>query len=1002
MRIHRLTLEAVGPFPGRHSIDVDELSAGGLFLLEGPTGAGKSTLIDAIVFGLYGSLGSPERDNRLPSAHAPGQEPVIEVVFSTGAGVFRVRRTPAFDRPKRRGEGTTRQNATAKLWRLTSAEDDAGESVSASTQEVGTEVQRIVGLTREQFSQTVVLPQGRFATFLRAKPTERADVLQDVFGTAVYQRVQDQLALMAKEVRRGLDSAQQEVGACVRAFGDLLAEDDDALPSLAQAHEELDAATLTALTRERLDHVAAESERLGAQRMVAQVAERTAQEHLDAQQELARRLERRRGLLAEQDRLATATPAVDDQRTRLDRARRAATVAGALRGHTRAQEAAEAARARLPQACAAPTDGPNADLVELPEVAGLRVVVTELTGTRGGLVPLLDLEATLPGRAKQLDLEEQQLATRREHLVEQEKSLSGRPEQRARLAQALEHVPRTAMAVPAAQVLVADARKAHDAAREVARLQTELTATGAVITEAAATAGRALQAEHLVRQRWIAGMAGELARELAPGEPCAVCGATEHPAPATRAADHADADDVEAAREHRETADAALTAARDARNAVVARLEAQQSLAGERTVEEAERALSEASSEMAGAEEAVRLEALRRDELTTFDTDTGTLQEGISALREQATVLTEQIRGAQERLTADRDACRRAAAEAESVAALLTALDERPATAELLVSAREESAAAARRLAQATTERDTALAEAQFPDPDAARAARLEPGALTDLKEQVRAHDIAQGRVQAGLAEPDVTSLTGAEVADVDAARAACEVRRTELTDATEAATRSSDLAGRLERARGALIDVLDSHGRATAQATPVLRMAELAAGAEGNARHTTLSTYVLLRRFEDVVAAANERLSAMSDGRYSLLRIDGREGRARKAGLGLSVRDHVTETERDPHTLSGGETFYVSLCLALGLADVVTSEAGGIALDTLFIDEGFGSLDPHTLDGVLGELDKLQAGGRAVGIVSHVSELKDRVADRISVRRTAGGASTLTVRAGT
>ncbi|OUD94133.1 Nuclease SbcCD subunit C [Clavibacter michiganensis subsp. michiganensis] len=165
------------------------------------------------------------------------------------------------------------------------------------------------------------------------------------------------------------------------------------------------------------------------------------------------------------------------------------------------------------------------------------------------------------------------------------------------------------------------------------------------------------------------------------------------------------------------------------------------------------------------------------------------------------------------------------------------------------------------------------------------------------------------------------------------------------------------------------------------------------------NTRGTTLGTYVLLRRFEDVVQAANARLRIMSSGRYELEVSEEREAtsRSRKTGLALQIRDHVVDRVREPASFSGGETFYASLALALGLADVVQAEAGGLQLGTLFVDEGFGTLDPETLDAVMSELGRLSSGGRTVGIVSHVEELKQRVADRIEVRRRADGSSTLT-----
>ncbi|NKY40291.1 SbcC/MukB-like Walker B domain-containing protein, partial [Cellulomonas septica] len=208
--------------------------------------------------------------------------------------------------------------------------------------------------------------------------------------------------------------------------------------------------------------------------------------------------------------------------------------------------------------------------------------------------------------------------------------------------------------------------------------------------------------------------------------------------------------------------------------------------------------------------------------------------------------------------------------------------------------------------------------------------------------------------------------------------------------DAVEAATAAVVAAARVLVERGA------DHA-------PIARLAAVAGGTGGdNAHALSLATYVLTRRFEEVVAAANDRLLGMSDGRYELVRSDVKEDvSTRRTGLSMRVVDHRTGHPRDPRTLSGGETFYVSLCLALGLADVVSAEAGGIDLGTLFVDEGFGTLDPHTLDQVLAELGRLRAGGRVVGVVSHVETLKQAIPDRIEVRPTPHGPSTLTVRAG-
>jgi exonuclease SbcC len=296
---------------------------------------------------------------------------------------------------------------------------------------------------------------------------------------------------------------------------------------------------------------------------------------------------------------------------------------------------------------------------------------------------------------------------------------------------------------------------------------------------------------------------------------------------------------------------------------------------------------------------------------------------------------------------------------------------------------------------------------------------RAEVGRLDAV---IAAYDRELAVVAAGLGEPEIAGLDDALGTElVGGARDGAEVEAAveqRVGLATERAAETEEAAGsiaaeaarardRAERASTALVALRQAAAvgdDAAERARAIVRMADLASASSAvNAKGVTLGTYVLLRRFDDVVAAANVRLSVMSSGRYQLESSDEREAtsRSRKTGLSLAIRDHATDTTRDPGSFSGGETFYASLSLALGLADVVQAEAGGLQLGTLFVDEGFGSLDPTTLDAVMTELGRLSAAGRVVGIVSHVDELKQRIADRIEVRRLPDGSSTLRSTAG-
>uniref|UniRef100_UPI0028EDF5FC SbcC/MukB-like Walker B domain-containing protein n=1 Tax=uncultured Cellulomonas sp. TaxID=189682 RepID=UPI0028EDF5FC len=341
--------------------------------------------------------------------------------------------------------------------------------------------------------------------------------------------------------------------------------------------------------------------------------------------------------------------------------------------------------------------------------------------------------------------------------------------------------------------------------------------------------------------------------------------------------------------------------------------------------------------------------------------------------------------------------------EHPTVAARHSELLERAAVSTSVLEALAEQDAAQDELVRRQVELADALAEHGFESADDARAAAVEAAVLAELDQVVTAYATRLDRATAGLAEPAIAALDDDLVVDVAGATAAEANARTEAERLAGEALVAQECSAAAAAAADGVLHAAEDLADALAATGPVSRLADLTGGGGGdNAHHLSLATFVLMRRFEDVVAAANERLLVMSDGRYELVRSDEKEDvRARNTGLAMRVVDHRTGQPRDPRTLSGGETFYVSLCLALGMADVVTAEAGGIDLGTLFVDEGFGSLDPHTLDAVLAELGRLRAGGRVVGVVSHVEALKQAIADRIEIRPTAQGPSTLLVRAG-
>ncbi|GAA4267217.1 AAA family ATPase [Frondihabitans peucedani] len=987
MDLHRLTLRAIGPYASEYSVDFAALGASGVFLLEGPTGSGKSTIIDAIVFALYGGLaGSSSSDDRLHSHHAaPSVEPFVELVFETPAGIHRIRRTPAWERPKARGTGTTRVNQSVSLVRLATPEASDGEPVSTRAQEVGLEIRRIIGLSKEQFLQTIVLPQGEFAKFLGATGEERRLVLQSLFGTEIYDRTTEELVVRRRAARESVAVAERAVAEALAALRGAAGDDD------------VDADGARAAT-EAFERDAAASV---ARRDAARAARDAAEAHRAAQSRLAASLTRRAELLERQRALSDAAAGIDDSRLRLDRGRRAAGVlapAAAVEAASAAHERQRAALERVADEHPDIASVPLADLIELRDTA---VAAAERFGA------LAAVEAGLPARRDELARARERLAASRRDADEAEEALGGRRAARVELAEEAAAAATAAGLVEASRSAVHEATVVAEAVRRVERLRTAADEAALRAGEAAGRARDAVEAEAALRQRRITGMAGELALALVDGEPCAVCGATSHPAPARLVDDHPSLDDVAAAESRRGAAEAALAEARDEASGHATRLEeAASALPPGETAETAAARLESARGEVARAEAAEREHARLQGLVAAHDAETARLSEQTQEARVGLATEAARLEGV-------------AAAVEEAASTVALVLEREPdgTTVESLVerAGLERDAAArvvdARRALERAAddervrraELSEALESAGFDGAAEAAAAVVPPGDLQALEEAVNRHDRETAVVAEGLAAPEVAELTGDEDVDLDGATARAEAAAEAASSAADQAAVAVDRAERSLRALAAFDAALDAERAVGAETLAVVRMADVAsASGPENRSGVTLGTYVLLRRFDDVVAAANARLGTMSSGRYQLEASE-REtsSRARKTGLALAIRDNATDTTRDPKSFSGGETFYASLSLALGLADVVQAEAGGIALGTLFVDEGFGTLDPETLDAVMSELGRLSAGGRVVGIVSHVEDLKQRIADRIEVRRRADGSSVLTSTAG-
>ena len=497
------------------------------------------------------------------------------------------------------------------------------------------------------------------------------------------------------------------------------------------------------------------------------------------------------------------------------------------------------------------------------------------------------------------------------------------------------------------------------------------------------------------------GMAAELAAQLTDGAACPVCGSAAHPAPAQAAGRPVSDQDLAAAAARRDAAEAARARLTGERDELAAAVAARAAVAGGGTVEGLAAEAAAVDGLVAAAEQAVadagRLEAGLAGHRARQQRVAAELQDAAAALataETRAAAAGTELGQLQEELAG---AAQGHPSVAQRQAALLRAAD----TNRCLAAALDQLAAALADERRAGERAEREASARDFATADQASSALLPPEDQAALDDQVTGWATRLAALRAAAAADELAGLDPGQAGAVHAAAQAAAGALARAQEAEQEVRAARDAAqarvGRLDQRLAEVQDAQDAFDLLQEDTSAVIRLAGLAKGMEGH-RRMALTTYVLRQWFGQVVVAANVRLGAMSAGRYELRRTDEGGARRERTGLTLAVIDRHTGAERSPRSLSGGETFYTSLALALGLADVVKAEAGGVDLDTLFIDEGFGTLDTDTLDQVMAVIDELRDRGRVVGIVSHVADLKDRVAERLEVRRLADGSSTARV----
>lgn len=918
MRPLKLTIAGFGPYAGTQELNFEKLGQSGLYLITGDTGAGKTTIFDAITFALFGEASGDNRSaDMLRSKYAKDSDPTfVELTFAYGGKAYTVRRNPEYQRAKTRGDGTTRQAADAQL-------TYPDGHVVAKLKDVDRSIREIIGLTREQFAQVAMISQGDFRKLLQADTKERQKIFRDIFGTGLYVTLQEQLKSKAAELR----NQREQAGASIRQYIEGIACREDSLlvSQVEQARENgLPLTEVQALLNGLLQEDVAIQECL-----CCELAE------LDEQlEEIVAQLTKASAYQAAKQTLTEKTAQEAAKSTALEQ------LSAAL----------SAAQATVPE----------------QEAIGKQITAMEL------LLPTYD---ELDAKAKEQKNKEKALSdaiTAQENARQRSAALTDELAALKEERKGLESVRAEMEKLQGQKQALTDLRdKFRMLAADIDALNTqkaELERLQEAYLAAEAQSSRLRQEYDAQNKAFLDEQAGIIAASLSPGLPCPVCGSTEHPRLAVLSEGAPTEAEVKKAK-------AAYEKAQKATEQASGKASTQRGIVG-------------------GAEEALR------KAIPPLLGETP-LEDAQAAAREQKAVLTQELADAEKHLTV----LKRQAARKVQLDDLIPQKESAlTASEQTLTDAKAQIAGLNAALTELISQTDALRSKLPYPDKSAALAEKTTlERTLNGLKAALTAAETAHNTCKEELAgiRAAMEQLRGQLAEEPEADVEALEAKKAELTgQKTELDRGLKDLHARWTAntsaqkhiaAKAKELEELDS------RYTWMKALSDTANGTVTGKDKVMLETYIQTAYFDRILERANIRLRKMSGGQYDLKRRGKASNQRSQSGLELDIIDHINTTERSVNTLSGGEAFLASLALALGLSDEVQMSTG-IHLDTLFVDEGFGSLDSEALSKAYLTLAGLTESSRLVGIISHVAELKEKIDKQIVVKKDLSGGSRATI----
>ena len=1010
-----LTIEAFGPYRDSVTLDFNELQNHSMFLISGPTGAGKTSILDAMVYALYGEpSGEVRKTDAIRSDFAEPQHMTrVDFSFAIGEAQYRVERLPKQLVAKKRGTGMREQNASATVYEM---KDGEWTVIATSAAAIRDTIQRIIGFRKDQFLQVVLLPQGEFRKLLVASTSEREELLHTLFRTELYRRLQDALKSAYDEAKSGIEENVTKQSALLQSI-----PHDEEIPVLTIEH-------VRELLKDREPHrdtlvverdkAVAVVDQFNTLRNEWTLYNQVQQSLIEATNklDLVKAREEERSSLQEKVRFLTSlTPSYELYKQFSDKQSVLKTLETSLSEAEKNVDSATQYESKCIEAYAAleaqaeTMQTKRTTLAQMEQQSGqfneLALLNKELSTLKSTLVTQdrEKSEAALQAQHKTVADLEAKLVADRQQLQGNSKVLDSIP----RIQEQLSHLQRYSE-------LVAEKQK----------VQNDIDAKDkalATIDESVKNSKVQLERlEHLMAE----GRAFELVRLVKDNEPCPVCGSTEHPQLAVKPELYPTKEEIEDARAVRdlelqkqaseigqkETLALRLHELDEQVEDQVSKLKSSIADFSEDTFDSTQQVLSsqmnrltalrkdtEQLSEVITKNEHDLIEG--KDTLAKLEIDHNELLNDLHDVAVQISSVQAKIDGLSKILpTTDLDTWHK---QIESLETEINTYDEQLKICKSSLDAAKEQLNAKRgrlEILFAQVQEETknldgfyqeyvkslqsiSVSEDDFIDAlgdyKALDAFRTELHALDEAFSTAQAvYDAALKHAQSVIEPSDTVSD---EVYDT-----AVE-KRDNLVGSLAAWDKETK---HIETTLASLEELEKAMGEAREEVTFLSRLNDLANGGEQGFKNVTFERYVLGAILDEVVYAANLRLQTMSRNRYSLERSDYTGGGRGKQGLDLAVMDAFTGQSRPANTLSGGETFLASMALALGLADVIQSYAGGIHMDTMFIDEGFGTLDPDTLELAMETLVKLQSSGRLIGMISHVPELKTRIPAHLEVTR--------------